>query len=112
MTPLLLFAPVLSFAVLAAHFYRSGSWWLSLACIALALLLALPRRWVARAAQIALGAGAAEWLWTTFVLVQQRLALGQPWIRLALILVAVAVLTAASALAFETARLRSRYAAR
>jgi len=109
-TALLLLAPVLSLAVLAAHFYRSGSWWLSLACIALALLLTLPRHWVARLVQVALVAGAVEWLWTTFVLVQQRLALGQPWMRLALILGTVAVLTAASALVFRSGRIKSRYA--
>jgi ABC-type dipeptide/oligopeptide/nickel transport system permease component len=108
-TVLLLLAPVLSFALLAAHFYRSGSWWWSLASVALALLLALPRAWVARLAQVALVAGAVEWFWTAFALVQQRIALNQPWLRLALILGAVALLTAASALVFRTARLQSRY---
>ena len=43
------------------------------------------------------------------MLVQQRLALGQPWQRMALILCAVAAFTAASALVFRSAALRARY---
>jgi len=43
------------------------------------------------------------------VLAQQRLALGQPWQRMALILLAVAVFTAASALVLNQRRVRQRY---
>ena len=57
----------------------------------------------------ALVLGALEWLWTAWWLVQQRLALGQPWLRLAFILGLVAVLTVASALVFRSAALRARY---
>ena len=53
--------------------------------------------------------GAAEWLLTAYLLVQQRLALGLPWQRMALILCAVAVFTAASALVFRSAALRARF---
>jgi hypothetical protein len=112
MTILLLLAPVLSLAVLTAHFYRAGTWWLALASAVLKTLLALPRAWVARLVQACLLAGGVEWLWTTFILVQQRLALGQPWVRLAVILAAVALATAASALVFRAARLRRRYSLR
>ena len=54
-------------------------------------------------------AGDAEWLLTAYLLVQQRLALGLPWQRMALILCAVAVFTAASALVFRSAALRARF---
>jgi predicted transcriptional regulator len=53
--------------------------------------------------------GALEWLRTAAMLVQQRLALGTPWLRLAIILGVVALLTAAAALVFRSARLRRRY---
>jgi len=112
MSILLLLAPALSFVVLAAHFYRAGTWWLALTSAVLLSLLALPRAWVARLVQACLLAGSGEWLWTTFTLVQQRLALGQPWVRLAVILAAVALATAASALVFRAARLRVRYSLR
>ncbi len=54
-------------------------------------------------------AGAAEWLWTAALLAQQRLALGQPWLRMALILGAVALLTLGAALVFRSAGLQARF---
>ena len=110
MNALLLTAPGLALAVLGAHFYRAGSWPLMLACVVLTALLAWPRAWVARLVQVCLVAGAIEWAWTAFGYAQQRIALGQPWARLALILATVAVLTAACALVFRHPRLRARFA--
>ena len=105
----LLLLPALALSLLGAHFYRASAWPLVLACGVVVVLLAWPRRWVARLVQVALLLGAAEWLWTAYLLVQQRLALGQPWQRMALILCAVAAFTAASALVFRSAALRARY---
>jgi hypothetical protein len=97
-------APILSLLLLAAHFFREGAWPLSLACVALAALLARPRPWVIRLLQASLVAGALVWAWTLFVLVQERVALGRPWGRLAAILGVVMLVTAASA--FAVGRLR------
>lgn len=108
MTALLLALPALALTVLGAHFYRAMAWPLVALCLLLIVLLAWPRAWVVRLEQGALLAGAAVWVVTAAALVQQRLALGQPWLRMALILGAVAVLTAASALVFRSARLRAR----
>ena len=108
----LLLLPALALSLLGAHFYRASAWPLVLACVVLVVLLARPRAWVARLVQWALVLGAAEWLWTAFLLWQQRLALGQPWLRMSLILGAVAVFTAAAALVFRHAGLRSRFALR
>lgn len=106
----LLILPTLALAVLAAHFYRAGSWLAVVVCLALlGLMLLLKRPWVPRLLQAGLALGTLEWLWTTFVLAQQRLALGQPWQRMALILLAVAVFTAASALVLNQRRVRLRY---
>ena len=82
-----------------------------LACLALLLLLAWRRPWVPRLMQVAMMLGTAEWLWSAFWLVQQRMALGQPWIRMAIILLVVALFTAASALVFWHAGVRRRFAA-
>jgi hypothetical protein len=105
----LLLAPGLAFAILAAHFYRNSAWLPLIGCVLLTLLLPLRRAWVPRLAQGCLIAGTAEWLWTAFVLVQQRMALDQPWLRLVFILGLVALLTAASALVFRNPALRDRY---
>ena len=111
MPAFLLMLPTLSLAILGAHFYRSGSLVLVALCVLLlALMLALRRIWVVRLLQVGLLLGAAEWLWTTFFLVQQRLALGQPWQRLTLILLAVASVTALSALVFRHPRVQRRFA--
>jgi len=107
-----LLAPALSLALLGAHFHRAGNWPLLAGCAALIALLALPRAWVARLVQLCLLAGALEWVWTAMLLIQQRQVLGQPWTRLALILGAVALLTAASALVFQGPRLRARFGLR
>ena len=109
MRVLLSLAPVLAFLVLGAHFLRDGAWPLTAACAILALLVAWPRAWVPRLLQAALVLGTLEWAWTAFVLVQQRMAEGRPWSRMAVILAAVALVTLASIAAIE--RLRRRYAA-
>jgi hypothetical protein len=96
MNALLLAVPALSLLVLAAHFFRDGAWILSGACVALVVLLAWRRPWAIRLLQAALALGTIEWAWTAFVLVQQRIAEGRPWGRLALILGVVSLLTAAS----------------
>lgn len=98
MNLLLLAAPILSFLLLGAHFMREGAWLLVAACIGFALLLAWRTRWAARLVQLALALGAIEWMWTALVLVQERMAEGRPWLRLAMILGGVALFTAASAL--------------
>jgi hypothetical protein len=107
-----LLAPGLALALLGAHFHRAGSALGVTACVLLVGLLALPRAWAARGVQLALLAGALEWLWTAYLLVQARIALGQPWARLAWILGAVALITAAAALVFRQPRLRARYGLR
>jgi hypothetical protein len=104
-----LLAPALALLLLAAHFYRAAAWPWFMATLALLPLLALRRSWVPRVLQLALLAGAAEWLWTAALLAQQRLALGQPWLRMACILGGVALLTLAAALVFRSARLKARY---
>jgi len=109
MNTALLIVPTSALVVLGAHFYRAGLWPLVLACLALIALLAWPRAWVARLVQAALLAGAVEWVWIAYGNVQRRIAIGQPWTRLALILGAVALFTAASALVFRDDRIKARF---
>lgn len=109
MTGLLLAAPVLSLVVLGAHFFRGGQYGFVALVIGLVGLVFVRRQWAARTLQAALLLGTAEWLRTIAFFVHLRQNLGQPWTRLAVILGAVALLTALSAFVFETARLRARY---
>jgi hypothetical protein len=107
-----LLLPALSLVVLGAHFYRSASWPGVAVCTGLVALLAVPRPWAARVVQAGLALGTLEWLRTLAVLAQMRLALDQPWLRLAFILGLVALLTAASALVLQRRALRERFGLR
>lgn len=106
MTGLLLTPTVLSLVVLAAHFSRHDVPILPWVCLALPLLLFVRRRWVARLLQGALAVGALEWVRTTVALTARRMDAGEPWVRMAVILVVVTLVTAGSAALFETGRLR------
>jgi hypothetical protein len=102
---------VLSFLLLAAHFYRAGLPLLMWLCVALPLLPLLRRAWVPTLLQALLVLGALEWLRTLWVFASMRVAFGEPWIRLALILGGVALFTALSGLVFRSRHLRSHYRA-
>ncbi len=90
---------VLSALLLAAHFYRSRSLALVAISLAVPLLLLAKERWSARAVQASLVLGALEWVRTLAFFAGQRMEVGRPWGRLAVILGVVALLTALSALA-------------
>jgi hypothetical protein len=99
--------PALAFVLLGAHFLRDGLLVMTALCAAAALLLAWPRPWVTRLLQAALALGTLEWLWTAYVLIQQREAMGRPWGRMALILGVVALATAGSIAALQVLRGRA-----
>ena len=101
--------PLLALLLLAAHFYRAD--WLlpAAASAALTLLLAVPRPWAARTLQVALVLGAIEWLRTLAAFAAMRMAVGQPVLRLVLILGAVAAFTLLAAWVFQHRALRSRF---
>lgn len=97
---------ILSAMLLAAHFSYAGSSVLVLVALGFPLLLLIRKPWAARTVQLALVLGAAEWLRAVSGYVSQRMEVGEPWIRLVVILGVVAALTAASALVFRSPRLR------
>jgi hypothetical protein len=106
---LLLLPAGLSALVLGAHFLRRGDLSLVVVCLGLLGLLFVRRLWAARLVQLALLAGAFEWLRTLAQLLSARRAAGEPWVRLVAILGGVALLAVAGAALFETRRLRERY---
>ena len=100
---------ILSFLLLGAHFYRAGLLPLTLLCVAVLFLLLLRKSWVPLLFQVLLMLGALEWLRTLFTFAQMRIAFGEPWTRLAIILGAVAIFTALSGLVFKNRKLAARY---
>ena len=109
MTVLLLVPPALSLLVLGAHFLRAGVPVLVLAALGALVLLFVRRPWAARVAQIVLVLGALEWVRAMVVLTGERMSEGLPYGRMVVILGVVAVVTAASALAFRGRTLRRWY---
>ena len=100
---------ILSFLLLGAHFYRSGQVILSGLCVAILFLLFLRKSWVPRMFQLLLILGSLEWLRSLYFFAAMRIAWDQPWMRLAIILGAVALFTAFSGLVFKNKKLRSYY---
>jgi hypothetical protein len=100
---------ILSCVLLAAHFSRNGVLLLSLVSLTLPFLLLVRKSWVPRFFQVVLVLGALEWVRRLVALAFERRAAGDEWLRMALILGAVAAFTAASALAFRSAALKDRY---
>lgn len=105
----LLIFPALAAVLLAAHFYRAGLLLPAVLSMGALVLLAIPRAWSARVLQLVLLAGAIEWLRTLVLFASVRMSMGQPYLRLTLILLAVAGFTAASAIVFRQPALRRRY---
>jgi hypothetical protein len=100
---------ILSFLLLAAHFYRSGQVVFAGISLALPFLLFLKEIWVVRIIQVALLLGSAEWIRTLYVFARQRVEFDQPWTRLAIILGGVALFTLLSTLVFRNQSVRNRF---
>jgi hypothetical protein len=102
-------APSLAFVLLGASFLRAGSMPLVAACAVLLAMLAVPRWWAARIAQLALLLAALRWVWLTWTLAAMRAAAGVPATRMGVILGSVAMLTLLSALVFRARPLQRYY---
>jgi hypothetical protein len=103
-------APVVVVAlVLAAHFYRAGELLAVAVTLCTPALLFVRRPWAARLLQAGLVLGALEWLRTLVLLVQERQATGQPYLRLTLVIGVVALATAATSLVFRSRAIRARF---
>ena len=99
----------ISFLLLSAHFMRAGQMAVTYVLLFLLLLLLIRKTWVPWVIQLTLLLGAVEWLRTLVSFAQLRLEYGMPWMRMAIILVAVALFTVSSGLVFRSRALRKRY---
>ena len=88
---------ILSISVLSAHFFRAQSIIPTLVSLSLLPLVFYNGTWSRNLVRICLAIGSIEWLRTMLVLVMQREAMGLPWVRMAMILLAVVCFTMTSA---------------
>lgn len=109
MVALYLILPAIGFLLLAAHFFRSENLLLALISFFAVFLVFIRRPWAAHAIQVLLVLGSVEWLRSTISLILSRSEIGQPFLRLAIILGGVTLFTAASSLVFRTGKLRDHF---
>jgi ferredoxin len=105
----LIVLPILSSVVLAAHFSRAQNDWLALLSLLFPLVLFFRKKWILRIYQTYLLAGGIIWIERVFHYAQLRESQGRSWVRLAVILSAVAVFTLLSALILERKKIQSHY---
>ncbi|NGX15692.1 hypothetical protein [Wenzhouxiangella sp. XN24] len=104
-----LVAPALALLLLGASFFRAGNDIMVGVVAGLLVLLAVPQPWAARVVQGALALGALRWLWLAWAMASVRMAADVPYLRMVLILGAVAVLTLLAMAVFRSRRLRRYY---
>lgn len=97
--------------LLSAHFMRWGEIGPAVTCIASLGLLFIRKRWVPTVLSIGLIGGGLLWIRSAIDLVQMRLSVDAPWLRLSLILGACATATLLASLIFRTKTMRARFRA-
>jgi hypothetical protein len=100
---------ILSCIILAAHFFRADLLALSILCILSVFLSFYRKRWVPQLLQWFLFLGSLEWLRTLIVFTRERVELGQPWVRLAIIIGSVMLLTLFSAFLMRNKKILEKY---
>lgn len=92
-----------------AHFWRGGRHDLALLCVLLGLLAWSRQAWIRHVLRLALPLLAGRWIWTAGQIAQLRLMTGEPWQRMAIILLGVAAFSVVSALLLTTRAGKKRY---
>lgn len=100
---------LLSAVILAAHYMRGGYPLFMLIYLLAPFLLLKKRPWAVRVVQLLMWWGTLEWLITILLLIEERIALNEDWLRMVIILGAVTLLTAGSTFVFRARVMRERY---
>ncbi len=101
---------IISDILLAAHFLRFYGFIPAVIILLLLLTLILRRKWIPRLWQGLLFIGTLMWIDTTANLLQIRLAMEMPWMRLLVIMGAVILFTIFSGFWLENKKLKSYFA--
>jgi len=108
LTVVLLAPVVISCLLMVAHFMYGGNPLLALVCLAVAFCVFSRSPKAARIVQVFLVLASLEWVRAIFAYVAERQGEGKAWMRLAVILGAVACFTLASSLVFLTKTIKER----
>lgn len=100
---------IISALLLGAHLFRIGDYGLTVTVLAAPFLLLYRRLFILRIVQVLLIIGAVAWIEITFDFLNIQKAIGEPYIRLELILGGVTLFTAISSLLLENKKILNRY---
>ncbi|SIO30384.1 4Fe-4S binding protein [Halodesulfovibrio marinisediminis] len=101
--------PIVGLLVLAAHFLRFGDMWLAVAIVATAGLCLTRLGWARLVCSVALFVGSFLWVKTGIDFVQIRMAVGQPWMRLAVIMASICAFSLLGAWLLSTEKAAARF---
>lgn len=99
---------IFTWLLLAAHFSRADNTLLMILSLMAPLLLLIKRGWSLRILQGFTFAGAIVWIYTTWKLAEARISSGDDWIRMAVILTVVALITIAASILIGSGKARKR----
>ncbi|MDO8283214.1 MAG: hypothetical protein Q7U10_11440 [Thermodesulfovibrionia bacterium] len=100
---------LLSSIIISAHFYRHYNYPMMIVSILVPLLLLIKKRGILILIQLFALAGAGVWINTIVVIANERMRSGEPWIRMAVILGAVAAFTLFSGLLLNLKKVKENY---
>ena len=103
---------IVTVSLIAAHFLRVGDTVGVALCVATPFLFFVRQHWSLLLLQALAYVAAAVWLVTAWQIAAERFSFGQPWLRAALILVAVAAVSALAGGLLRSRSLQSRYGER
>jgi hypothetical protein len=95
--------------LMGAHCMYWGAEFLAIVCAGFPLILIAKKKWAARTVQIYLLVATCEWVRTLVASLRGRIADGENWGRMAMILGVVALFTLLSTCVFFTKSLKERY---
>ncbi len=100
---------IFSVLLLAAHFLRFHGLLPMAIFLMFLFLLVIRKMWVIRFWQVVLSLGTLLWIDTTFRLIQFRIAMNQPWLRMAIIMGVIIFFTAFSGIWLESRKIKDYY---
>ncbi len=100
---------MLASLILSAHFYRHWNYLLMILSLLVPCLLFVKRRWSLIAVQFFAILGGGVWISTIVEIAKERILMGEPWGKMAVILGAVALFTAVSGLILNAKKVKEKY---
>lgn len=100
---------ILTYLLLGAHFFRDGETFLSIVCIFIPLLLLIKKKWCLLFVKLFTYGGVIVWIFTLITLINERVNTGEPWLRMAVILLAVIVMTISTSLFLNSKVFKEKY---